>query len=326
MKTCPLISVAAALLSGAAILSANLSFAGSCCGGGSATTLNVPKYAKAVADLSFEMEKYDGFWNQDGVHIKDPPGSDLNQYRMIAGVGYRLAQNWQASISVPYVWNDNKYSGVSSNTRDLGDTTVSLLYELHDDPSAWKVREAADLIPGVTIGASLLLPTGVSPYDSVTSSFDVTGRGFYRLDGNLLLEKTLQPFNASIALSYGTYFERSVNREYGKYVEPYRKSLGDRASASGSLGYTYVMGSGGDSIGASINYAFLHEDDSKYSGKTYDNSGFAKQSFGAALTYANVDSDWSLRAGWNHGIQSKGWGRNFPTTDIFSMGVRYVFH
>jgi len=317
--------MSAALLAGAATLFPASALAGSCCGGGSASTLSVPKYARALADLSFDMEKYSGYWNETGKHIDDPPGSDLNQYRVNAGIGYRLATDWQASVSLPYVWNDNRYSGVSSSSDGLGDTTISLLYELHDDASAWKIREMRDLIPGVSLGASLLVPTGISPYDDVSSSFDVTGRGFYRLDGNLLMEKTVQPFSASLAFSYGTHFERPVNREYGKYVEPYRKKLGDRASASLSIGYNYVLGTGGDSLGGTLSYAYLHEDDTGYNGVRDNNSGFSKQSIGCAVTYANSDSDWSVRAGWNHAFRSDGWGRNFPTTDIFSLGVRYVF-
>lgn len=324
MKSLTSSLLSAALFTGAAMLSPPAAYAGSCCGGGSASSLSVPKYARAVADLSLDMEEYNGYWNQSGNHIEDPPGSDLNQYRVTAGVGYRPATDWQISISAPYVWNDNKYSGVSSQTNGLGDTTISLLYELRDDAAAWKIRDRRDLLPGVTLGASLLLPTGMSPYDDVNSSFDVTGRGFYRLDGNILIEKTIQPFNASIALSYGTNFERSVNREYGKYVEPYKKNLGDRASASLSLGYIYVLGTGGDSLGTTLTYAYLHEDDTEYNGVRNSNSGFSKQSLGGVITYANSDSDWSIRGGWNHAVRSDGWGSNFPTTDIFSLGVRYV--
>jgi hypothetical protein len=322
----PLSSYAiAALLVWAATLFPAYSFAASCCGGGSATSLIVPKYATAIADLSFDSELYDGYWNQNGKHVADPPGSDLKQYRLNMGLGYRLAKDWQASVSLPYVWNDNKYSGVSSQTSGLGDTTVSLMYEALDDNSAWKVREIGDLIPGVSLGLSLLIPSGISPYDDQQSSFDITGRGFYRLDGNLLVEKTIRPWNASLALAYGTYFERSVNREYGKYVEPYKKDLGDRFSATFSTGYTYVLGTGGDSIMATVSYAYLNEADASYNGNSDSGSGFEKQSLGGAISYSNNDNNWSVRAGWNHAIKETGWGRNFPTTDVISVGVRYVF-
>lgn len=315
----------AALLAGAAALFPSNSPAASCCGGGSAASLSVPKYATAVADISFDTELYDGYWNQDRKHVADPPGSDLRQYRMNAGFGYRLARDWQASISLPYVWNDNSYSGVSSRSSGLGDTTLSLVYELLDDNSAWKVRDVGDLVPGVSVGLSLLIPTGISPYDDQQSSFDITGRGFYRLDGTLLVEKTIRPWNASLALAYGSYLERTVNREYGKYVEPYKKDLGDRFSASLAAGYTWVIGTGGDSVTGTVSYAYMSEADASYNGKRDSGSGFDKQSAGGALSYANNDSNWSVRAGWNHAIRQDGWGRNFPTTDIFSVGVRYVF-
>src|SRR5512138_1719153 len=68
--------IAAALLTGAAALFPQAARAGSCCGGGSPTSLIVPKYARAIVDMSFDVEIYDGFWNQDGKHIDDPPGSD----------------------------------------------------------------------------------------------------------------------------------------------------------------------------------------------------------------------------------------------------------
>jgi len=325
MRSSNLSRTAAALLVGAAVLSPLCAWAGSCCGGGSAASLLVPKYARAVADLSFDAELYDGYWNFDGDHKPDPPDSDLKQYRLNLGYAQRLARDWQASVTLPYVWNENKYSGLSSGTDGLGDMAVSLWYEALDDESAWRVKNARDLIPAVTLGLSLLLPTGISPYDDVKSSFDVTGRGFYRLDGNLIIDKTVQPWNASLALTYGTYFERSVNREYGRYVEPYRKQLGDRFSAVFCLGYRFVLGTAGDTLTATASYAYLHEDDGSVNGVTDTTTGFEKQSAGLAFTYANLDRDWSLRAGWNHAIAANGWGRNFPTTDIITTGVRYVF-
>ncbi len=319
------IIMSAALLVGAATLVTQPAGAASCCGGGSGASLNVPKYARAVADLSFDTELYDGYWNQEGKHLSDPPGSDLRQYRLNLGLGYRFATDWSASVSLPYVWNDNSYSGVTSQTDGLGDTTVSLTYELLDDNSAWKVRDLAGLMPGLSLGAALLLPTGISPYDDVSSSFDVTGRGFYRLDGTLLIDKTLRPWNAAMAFAYGTYFERTINREYGKYVEPYRKELGNRASASLSLGYTHILSAAGNSLAGSLSYAWLNEDDASYNGITDRNSGFRKQSLGGTVTYASTDSDWSVRGSWNHALQQDNWGKNFPTTDVFSLGVRYVF-
>jgi len=316
---------AAALFAGAAFLFAPQAWAGSCCGGGGGATLLLPKFYQDMVDVSFDMEQYDGFWNQDGKYTSDPPGSDIRQYRLNIGAARRLASRWQTSIVIPYVWNENKYSGLSSRSDGLGDTTLNLWYEAIDDKSAWKIREFKDLTPSITIGPSLLVPTGISPYDNVNSSFDVTGRGFYRLDGNAVISKTIHPWSASVSLSYGTYVGRSVNEEYGKYVEPYRKNLGDRSSASVSLSYIYYIGSAGSTLTGSGSFSYLHEDDAEINGNRQLLSGFEKNAFGAGIAYSSTDHDWVIRGSWSHAIQRNGWGANFPTTDVYTAGVSYGF-
>jgi hypothetical protein len=288
-------------------------------------SLIVPKYAISVADISFDIEMYDGYWNQDGNHKNDPPESDLKQYRLNLGYAQRFAKDWQAGVILPYIWNENKFSGLSSSTSGLGDTSLSLFYDVRDDHSPLRIQTPGDLIPAMTAGLSLLLPTGISPYDDIKSSFDVTGRGFYRLDGNLIIDKTIKAWNLNITTSYGTHFERTVNQEYGKPVEPFKKQLGDRFSTSISLGYLFVFGTGGDTMTSSVSYAFLKEGKSSINGITDDTGGMTKQSAGLAFSYANMDQDWSTRIAWNHAIAEDGWGRNFPTTDIITVGVRYVF-
>lgn len=317
--------LSAALLGGAALLAPLPALAGSCCGGGGGANLVLPGFYQSMIDLSFDFEKYRGFWNQEGEYTPDPPGSDLSQYRLNAGYARRLNHRWQASTMLPYVWNINTYARRTTRTDGLGDMTLALWYEALEDRSAWKVREAKDLVPSVLVGPSLLVPTGISPYDSVNSSFDITGRGFYRLDGNVIIAKTLHPWNASLSLSYGAYLERSINREYGRYIEPYHKRLGDRLSASLSLGYKFVAGSAGDSLTGTATVSHLKEADTEIDGVRDPKSGFSKDSVGAAIAYASTDHDWSVRLSWSHAIRRDGWGANFPSTDIYTLGVGYGF-
>lgn len=320
-------TICAALLlwGGAAPFGTGSAHAGSCCGGGAGGGLLAPRYSLAVFDASFDAERYDGFWDQEGRHKPDPPGSDLMQYRLSIGYARRLAPKWQASAVVPYVWNDNHYAGISSSSNGLGDATLSLWYEAREDTSAWKVRTASDLLPSVTIGTSLLVPTGVSPYDNVGSSFDVTGRGFYRVDANMIVEKTLQPWGLNVSMGYGTHLERSVNREYGRYVEPYKKRPGDRLSASVALSYNYYLGTKGDTLTGTVSAAHLQEARGTIEGHADSASGFRKDSLGATLAYSSTDSDWSWRASWSHAPSSDSWGENFPSTDVYTVGVRYVY-
>jgi len=317
--------VIAALLWGAVCFFPFSAWAGSCCGGGGGATLLLPKYYQEMVDVSFDLEKYDGFWDQGGKYTPDPAGSDLRQYRMNIGYARRFSSRLQASIAVPYVWNSNQYSSRTSRSDGLGDTTLSLWYEAVDDRSAWKIREMKDLMPSITIGSSLLVPTGISPYDNVNSSFDVTGRGFYRLDGNVILSKTLHPWSAALSLSYGAYSERSVNREYDNYVEPYRKKPGNRSSDSFSISYIYYLGSAGDTLTGTASFSHLREADATIDGIQNTSSGFLKDMVGGTIAYSSTDRDWGVRAGWNHSVKQNNWGKNFPATDIYTIGVNYGF-
>ena len=316
----------AALLGGAALLVPSNIQAGSCCGGGGGSNLILPGFYQSMIDLSFDAEQYNGLWNNEGKYIGQP-GYNLWQHRMNIGYAQRLSSRWQTSVTVPYVWNYNGYPSRTTRSDGVGDLTWNLWYEALEDRSAWKIRELKDLVPSVQIGPSLLVPTGISPYDNVknNSSFDVTGRGFYRLDGNVILSKTLHPWNASLSLSYGTYLERSVNQEYGKYVEPYHKKLGDRSFASFSVGYKYIIGSAGDALTGTATLSHLREANTSIDGVRDPSTGFFKDSVGAAIAYSSTDHDWSMRLSWNHAVRQDGWGDNFPTTDIYTLGVSYGF-
>lgn len=314
----------AALLGGAALLLPFSALAGSCCGGGGVVNLVLPKFYESMIDMSVDAEQYNGLWNNDGKYISQP-GYHLWQYRMNAGYAQRLSSRWQASVTVPYVWNYNGYPINTTRSDGIGDMTLSAWYEALEDLSAWKIREMKDLAPSIIIGPSLLIPTGISPYDDVKSSFDVTGRGFYRLDGNILISKTLHPWSTSVLLSYGSYLERSVNRETGNYVDPYQKKLGDRSFASFSLSYIYYLGTGGDTLTGTGSLSYLHEADATINGARSQDSGFKKESIGGTLAYSSTAHDWSVRLAWNHSVKQDGWGENFPTTDIYTLGVSYGF-
>ncbi len=313
------------LTGGIVFFSHSAAWAASCCGGGSAASLLLPKFSRAMSSASLDIEQYDGFWNQEGDHTPDPPGSDLNQYRLNLGYAHRFAPRWQGSINVPYVWNENDYAGLNSSTSGLGDTTLGIWYENFDAiQCVWKVKELKDLTPATYFGATLTVPTGVSPYDDVGNSFDITGRGFYRLDGTILLDKTVYPWNASLTLSYGTHFERSVNREYGNYVEPYKRRLGDRTLFSLSLGYTQFLESM-STFTYTLAYSDLRENEGKVDGQRDPATGFRKRSFAATVAFATFDRNWVIKFTWNHAPRGDDWGENFPTTDIYTLGVSHVY-
>ena len=297
----------------------------SCCGGGSASSLVLPKFSDSMIDISFDIETYDGFWDQGGEYIPNPEGSDLMQYRLNSGYARRFGSRWQGSAILPYVWNRNNYTGIRSSTDGLGDAAFSFWYEAFDNVMCiWKVRSLEDLKPAAYFGLTLTVPTGLSPYDDIGNSFDVTGRGFYRLDGTVNMEKTIYPWTAGLLLSYGTHFERAVNREYGNYIKPYHKTLGDRRLATISAGYTYNLPMM-NTITATAAYSYLDEVSGTIDGSDDPATGFKKRSASVTLAYATMDKDKIYKIAWNKSINSDGWGENFPTTGIITLGASYVF-
>ncbi|MDA8099465.1 MAG: hypothetical protein M0042_07560 [Nitrospiraceae bacterium] len=323
-------TMAAVLIAGIVALLPLPAWAGSCCGGGSAAGLVLPKFAQSMIDMSFDVERYNGFWNQDGDYLHDPPGTDLRQYRLNLGYAQRLAKRWQATASVPYIWNDTTYSGLSSRTSGIGDMALGVWYEAFDATVCrlgWDDLSFRDLAPAATFGLALTVPTGISPYDNVNSSFDITGRGFYRLDANMLLDKTIIPFGVSFLMSYGKAFERPVDREYGQYVQPYRKQLGDRAT--GSLAVSYIqyldIGSSRRILTYTAAFSEVWEGESRINGSADPTSGFRKSSVTGTFAFSTLDRCWTVKASWNHSITSDGWGSNFPLSDIYSLGVSRAF-
>ncbi len=328
MKHRTFLLLCAALLGGAALFSPLPASAGSCCGGGAAAALVLPKHAGAMIDTSIDMEQYDGFWTKDGGYLHDQPGTDLRQYRLNIGYALRLAPRWQTSVSVPYVRNENKYSGISSSSEGLGDTTFALWYEAFDSVMCrWRYFDLSDLKPAATFGLALTVPTGISPYDNVKSSFDITGRGFYRLDGNVLLEQTIFPWSTSLLLSYGKHFERQVNREYGEYVQPYRKKLGDRATGTFVLSYIQFIDFTASRRILTYSAAFseVWEDEGTINGQRDPTSGLRKSTVAGTLMFSTLDRRWNVKGTWNHSIMLNGWGSNAPASNIYSLGVNYVF-
>ena len=303
----------------------SLGIAASCCGGGNASTLILPKGAKKMIDGSLDIERYDGFWNLDGDHVDDPAGANLSQYRLNLGYAHRLTDNWQVSAILPYVINNNEYPGINGNNSAFGDAAISLWYEAFDAITCvWQVNSWEDLKPSIYIGSSLTLPTGDSAYsDRADNSFEVTGRGFYRLDGNIIIEKTVYPWTVTTQASYGVNFERPINEEFGNPVEPYDKKLGDRRFLNASLGYTHFFDDM-DALTVTTGISDLRESKGEINGNSDPLSAMKKRSVSLAAAYETPEKDWIIKMSWSHAPKRNGWGKSFPTTDIFTLGVSHV--
>ncbi|OGG99144.1 MAG: hypothetical protein A2600_05050 [Candidatus Lambdaproteobacteria bacterium RIFOXYD1_FULL_56_27] len=296
-------------------------WAASCCGGGSAATLVLPKGAPWMVGVSSSQETYNGYWDGSGAYHKDPANSKLQQTRLSAGAAYRLGWNWQAGASLPYVWNSNRYQGQNSKTNGLGDMTWALWYEMFETimcvPTVTRIE---DLMPAIYFGTALTLPTGVSPYDQVENSFDITGRGFYRLDLSTKVEKSIGGFNLALSVDYGKYRPRPVNREYGNWVLPYNKVLGDRLSRSLAFGYSWLLPSF-NSFTFTGAQAWTNEGAYRINGVSAQDTQVVQVSRSFTAAWATDDKGWILKGT----LADLTDGQSFPKTRTFSLGIDHVF-
>ncbi|MES0490557.1 MAG: transporter [Leptospirales bacterium] len=294
--------------------------AASCCGGGSSTSLILPKFSKSMVSFSAGSEIYHGSYDVEGFHNPDPPQSDLKQYKTTIGGAIRLSDRFQLALSIPYVWNSIQYSGVSSTSNGLGDSSLNLTYETFDNVRCvWKVRDFSDLIPAIYFGVGFLLPTGNSQYSSIKDNFHITGRGFYRGDLKLLIDKSIYAFNISLGATYGKHFTRPVNREYGEYITPYTKQLGDRLVLNAAMGYTFNL----DIVNLTLTgaYSRVEEFAGKIGGKSNPFTAFTKNVLSFTTSVATADKNKVLKFTISHSPEKDYWGTNTAATNTFSIEV-----
>ena len=116
---------------------------------------------------------------------------------------------------------------------------------------------------------------------------------------------------------------RGIRKEFGKFVEPYDKQLGNRRKGLVSLGYTSFL-KNLDTMTYTLAYTDLKEDQGTINGATDPTSGFEKRSFTFTLAYATMAKDWIVKGSFNHSLREDDWGRNFPVTDIFTVELIHV--
>lgn len=298
------------------------SFAASCCGGGASSGVILPKFNDAMWDIGFSNEVYDGYWTQQGNYQSDPAGSELIQRRINLSYAHRLSEQLQMNVTLPLVDNQNQYSGESSSVQGLGDTQIGLWYETFERVTCvYQITGWESLKPSIYFGTTLTLPTGISAYsDRVDNSFDITGRGFYRWDANMIIEKTVYPFSLGWQGSYGISIKRPINQEYGQAVTPYNKQLGDRYTSSFSGAYTWFLPNLA-MLTATLSHTYIDEGETTYDSVKDHNSGFDKITTGLALAYNSSLRDWVIKLAFNQAER----GHNYPKTQVLSMGVSHVY-
>ncbi len=304
------------------VLFSNTTFAASCCGGGAGSGAILPKFNYFMWDIGYSHESFDGFWDQQKNYKGDPVGSDLKQTRLNLSYAQRLSDDWQMNVFMPLIHNQNNYSQNTSNTYGLGDMSIGVQYETFESVTCvYKINSWASLKPSVYLGATLTIPTGISAYsDRINNNQDITGRGFYRLDANILIEKTVYPYSVAWQSSYGQHFSRPINEEVGQPIESYQKKLGERTNHSLSFSYTLFLPHLA-MLSSTLSYSKLEEAMTENDGINDTASGLNKDSLALNFAHTSGARDWIIKLGFNQSVS----GKQIPKTTVLNLGVSHVY-
>jgi len=94
--------------------------------------------------------------------------------------------------------------------------------------------------------------------------------------------------------------------------------------AAVTVGYTHFL-ENMDALTFSLAFSNLQEEAGAIDGRSDFSSEMEKNSMAATVAYATMDRDWVFKGSWSHASPEGGQGKNFPVTDVVTIGVSHVF-
>lgn len=190
---------------------------------------------------------------------------------------YALKNNLTLSTTIPFIYkSDQRSTSSERNVTDLGDLSFGFL---------WQPTKSDGKSPTIMYNASVVIPTGTSPYKIDINEALSTGSGFYSLSIGSSMSKSLDPVFAygSVSISYpldASGLSQIRDNDVLTKVSP-GKSLSLNLGMAYALSYTV-------SLNTSINYTYS----TKYE---YDwNDGTSSTSGSSTAAVLNVGTGWRI--------------------------------
>jgi hypothetical protein len=252
------------------------SSASSCCGGSFVfpALITGDDQAQITASASYSQISDDVL--ADGLWVKRTHNDVLQTLKVDGAV--LLSDKWQGGVSLPLSRHVRDLGPGDVTASGLGDASLYAGYEILPEweYSLWK--------PKGLVFAQVILPTGVSPFDSADpQALDVMGRGFYALGVGAVLSKEIRNWDVQLTGEGHRSFNRSA------------QILGGTVDLSPGFGGSLFLGGGWNTksirlgTGLSINY----EDPIGATGTV--NSSGALQRFWAGVLQGSylIDQEWA---------------------------------
>lgn len=171
--------------------------ASSCCAASGGQTICVlPDEQNYQVGVATSVEEMLGHTDGVGRFHRQDDTVVVRRYAWIIGAAYRVTEDVQLSVSLPTLFNKQRFSKDEHTATGLGDTTFEGRYSLWQDLAFLRYR------PSVSFYSGARLPTGTSVYDAQDRfSTDVTGDGFVSPYLGVSVAKLYQPWRFSVDAS-----------------------------------------------------------------------------------------------------------------------------
>lgn len=220
----------------ALVCSSTFSEASTCCAGGGGQSICVlPAEQRYQVGIANTYRTVEGEYNPYGYYSGNSNGNTFDQIVTVLGGAYRFNDEWQLGLSIPFINNQQKISGISKKASAMGDPALEARFLFWEDLAFLTYRPQLDFYFGVR------LPLGTSVYTtSDTYALDAVGDGTTTIHIGANVSKLYRPFKLTFDSAYFYPISRNVNELRGKsVVEPYELKLGNRFQFSESLAYLF---------------------------------------------------------------------------------------
>lgn len=296
------------------------SFPCNVCGGGTSDVAVLSLDGKVLFNLGLVYDKYLGNW--DNYSLWHENKFAKYQVKATFASAYRLNNNIQFGISIPYVLNYSKVPGVKKSGKGLGDISVFARYEFFHEHRIRKVNgkpKIDNVFPYLALTMGISLPTGKSD-ENAESEVDVTGKGYYSASLGISVIKSIirNKLQVSTDLSWQHAFEKSYIKYFGEGTGGFNKKAGDKFNYSMTL--NYIINS---QHAISFTTSGFFQNDYIYNGKSVPQSDEKVINFTAAYTfYPHIQLRVTPLIKWN--FTGNDFGKN--TTGSTSIGLNLTYY
>lgn len=286
-------------------------FSSSCCaGGGGQSVCVLPSEQSFQLGLANTFKTIGGHFDPYGNYSANTDGSSSTLMTSTLGGAYRLNDDWQSSVSIPFIHSEQSLSGKQSSQTSIGDPALEARYTLWEDLNFLKYR------PQLSLYGGMRFPLGPSVYDS--TDIDPPGDGTFTAHAGFNASKLYRPVQLTFDTSFFYPFEKNVSEMRGSAVSsPYRLKPGNRIQLVESA--TYLFSQRWSAAGA---LKQLWKFESSMNGQNLQ--GSAGRLFTSALSVSYFhNSSWSFSAAYETPFPFYSYAANEPYSQTVTVSALY---